>query len=199
MLLEKEYPLMACSIAGIPMDKVRGTNTSVYSGIMFRDYHDTQVRDATTLPRYFILGTAASMASNRVSHFFDLRGPSMSVDTACSSTITALHLACQSLRKGESGISIVTGSSLMLNADLFIGMSNIGSALSVPPKEELHQHFTNHDPSLDSFHLMGSHMLSMTVPMGTDVAKALRFWSSRRSKTLYAMATTSAPSSGRRR
>jgi acyl transferase domain-containing protein len=139
MVPERKYHLMACSIAGIPMDQLRGTNTSVYSGIMFRDYHDTQVRDPSTLPRYFLLGNAASMASNRVSHFFDLHGPSMSVDTACSSTLTALHLACQSLRKGESGISIVTGSSLMLNADVFIGMSNIGSALSTPPKR-LHRH-----------------------------------------------------------
>lgn len=108
------------------MEQLRGTNTSVHSGIMFRDYHDTQLRDPATLPRYFSTSDPASMASNSVSHFFDLRGPSMSIDTACSSTLTALHLACQGLRKGESGVAIVTGASLMLNADVFIGMSNIG-------------------------------------------------------------------------
>ncbi|KAH6635388.1 polyketide synthase [Chaetomium sp. MPI-SDFR-AT-0129] len=124
--MELELVYEALKSAGIPLEKIRGTNTSIYSGIMFRDYHDTQLRDPGTLPRYFSTGNPASMASNRVSHFFDLRGPSISIDTACSSALTALHLACQGLRKGESEVAVVTGASLMLNADMFIGMSNLG-------------------------------------------------------------------------
>jgi acyl transferase domain-containing protein len=93
---------------------------------MFRDYHDTHSRDLDTLPRYFMTSNAATMASNRISHFYDLRGSSVSVDTGCSTTLTALHLACRHLRDEESDMSIVTGASLMINPDVFISMSNIG-------------------------------------------------------------------------
>ncbi|KAL8907696.1 MAG: hypothetical protein Q9207_001265 [Kuettlingeria erythrocarpa] len=65
------------------------------------------------------------MASNRLSHFYDLRGPSMSVDTGCSTTLTALHQACQSLRTRESDMSIVGGANVMLNPDMFAVMSSL--------------------------------------------------------------------------
>ncbi|KAI2885910.1 hypothetical protein CBS11852_8117 [Aspergillus niger] len=124
--MELEVVYEALESAGIPMESIKGTNTSVYGGVMFRDYHDTHSRDLDTLPRYFMTGNAATMASNRISHFYDLRGPSMTVDTGCSTSLTALHLACQNLRSGESNMSIVTGASLMINPDVFLSMSNIG-------------------------------------------------------------------------
>ncbi|KEY74780.1 hypothetical protein S7711_06677 [Stachybotrys chartarum IBT 7711] len=103
-----------------------GSDTSVYAGCMVRDYHDTLARDPDLLPRYFMTGNAATMASNRVSHFYDLRGSSMTIDTGCSTTLTALHLAYQNLRAQESSCSVVTGASLMLNPDVFQSMSSIG-------------------------------------------------------------------------
>ena len=104
--------------------------------MMFRDYHDTLSRDPDMLPRYFMTSNAATMASNRISHFYDLRGPSMSVDTGCSTTLTALHLACQNLRTGESHMSIVTGASLMTNPDVFISMSNLGYNRQLFPEND---------------------------------------------------------------
>lgn len=50
----------------------------------------------------------------------------MTVDTGCSTTLTTLHLACQSLRNGESDVSIVAGSNILLNPDMFESMSSLG-------------------------------------------------------------------------
>lgn len=113
-------------VAGIPIEGVKGSDTSVYAGILFRDYHDTLCRDPEETPRHFIANNAATMYSNRISHFFDLRGASMTVDTACSTTLTATHLACQTLRAKESRMCIVTGANVMINPDIFIAMSNLG-------------------------------------------------------------------------
>ncbi|GJC96268.1 polyketide synthase [Colletotrichum higginsianum] len=121
-----EVVFEAMESAGIKLPDIQGSDTSVFAGCMVRDYHDTLARDPHTLPRYFMTGNAATMAANRVSHFYDLRGPSMTIDTGCSTTLTALHLACRSLQAGESGSAIVTGANLMLNPDVFVSMSTIG-------------------------------------------------------------------------
>lgn len=112
--------------AGLTLEEISGSKTSVFGGVMYRDYTDSLSRDPETLPRYFITGNAGTMVSNRISHFFDLRGPSVTIDTACSTTLTALHLACQSLRAGESDMAIVIGANLLLNSDVFVSMSNLG-------------------------------------------------------------------------
>lgn len=93
---------------------------------MYHDYQDSLNRDPETVPRYFITGNSGTMLSNRISHFYDLRGPSVTVDTACSTTLTALHLACQSLRTGESDTAGIVGANLLFNADAFVTMSNLG-------------------------------------------------------------------------
>ena len=110
----------------MPIEQVVGTNTAVFGGTMYRDYHDSLHRDPRALPRYGVTGNAGAMVANRISHFFDLRGPSVAMDTACSTGLTALHLACQSLRTGEADMAIVVGGNLMLNSDVFVTMSNLG-------------------------------------------------------------------------
>ena len=65
------------------------------------------------------------MLANRLSHFFDLRGHSMTLDTACSSGLIALHLACQSIRTGESKASLVAASQLMLIPDMMTSLANL--------------------------------------------------------------------------
>lgn len=61
-------------------------------------------RDTQQIPKYSATGTSVAILSNRISWFFDLRGPSMSIDTACSSGLVALHLSCSSLWAGESSM-----------------------------------------------------------------------------------------------
>jgi acyl transferase domain-containing protein len=58
--------------------------------------------DRENLPLYHGTGTGSAIMANRISWYFDLKGPSISLDTACSSSLVALHLGCQSLRTGES-------------------------------------------------------------------------------------------------
>ncbi|KAI0130249.1 thiolase-like protein [Xylariales sp. AK1849] len=112
--------------AGLPLEKVAGSQTAVFAGAMFRDYHDVLMRDAENLPRYHVTGNSGAFTANRLSHFFDLRGPSVSVDTACSTTLAALHLACQSLRSGESDMAVVGGANLMLHPGSSMSLSNLG-------------------------------------------------------------------------
>ncbi|KAF3058249.1 Lovastatin diketide synthase LovF [Daldinia childiae] len=100
MALECTYE--ALENAGIRMEDVAGSDTSVYVGTFTKDYNDMLSHDRDNVPTYQATGTGLAMMSNRVSWFFDMRGPSISVDTACSSSMAALHLGCQSLRTGES-------------------------------------------------------------------------------------------------
>lgn len=123
---------MDCSIlingntAGIPIEKLAGSNTSVFTGCYGKDYHNIQVRDPESMSPSFITSNSTTMLANRISHFFDLQGASMAIDTGCSSGLVALHQACQSIRSGESEVSIVGASSLILSQDLFISLSTLG-------------------------------------------------------------------------
>lgn len=61
--------------------------------------------------------------ANRVSYFFDWHGPSLAVDTACSSSLTAIHLACESLRRGECNLAIAGGVNLIVHPSQYIRLS----------------------------------------------------------------------------
>lgn len=84
------------------MEKLVGSDTAVYIGVMTNDYERVSQSDIYNIPVNAASGTSRAMLANRVSWFFDLRGPSLALDTACSSSLYAFHLACQSLRTGES-------------------------------------------------------------------------------------------------
>jgi len=100
LLLETAYQSLENS--GISLESIRGTNTATYVGSFMRDYELMLSKDTELPARYRISGTSVAMLANRLSWFFDLRGPSVALDTACSSSLSALHLACQSLHSGES-------------------------------------------------------------------------------------------------
>jgi len=123
MLLEVSYE--AVENAGIPMDNLVGSDTGCYVGCFTRDYHELLMSDVETAPMYAGTGTGFSLLSNRISWFFDLRGPSMTLDTACSSSLVGLHLACQSLRAGESKMALVCGANLLLSPHLSLWLSNL--------------------------------------------------------------------------
>ncbi|KAL2004181.1 hypothetical protein VTN02DRAFT_5830 [Thermoascus thermophilus] len=111
--------------AGIPMGTLRGTATAVYTGVMTNDYELITAGDPLQLPQNAAAGTSRAMLSNRISWFFDLRGPSFTLDTACSSSLYALHLACQSLRLGESTQALVTGVNMILSPSFVSQLSSM--------------------------------------------------------------------------
>jgi len=86
----------------MPLATIRGTNTAVYAASFSNDYARMLAKDPITAPRHAATGAACSIVPNRISWCFDLRGPSVNVDTACSSGLVVLDLACQALRSGDA-------------------------------------------------------------------------------------------------
>lgn len=113
------------AIAGMPMKSVAGTQTGVYAGSMTDDYAQLSTGDPFDLGQNSASGISRAMLANRVSWFFDLRGPSVTLDTACSSSLYALHLACQSLRLGETEQALVCGANLVLSPNYTAQLSQM--------------------------------------------------------------------------
>lgn len=86
------------------MEKAAATQTGVYTGAFTDDFKLMIQRDIEVLPKYALTGSSLSLLANRISWFFNLRGPSMNIDTACSSSMVALDLACQGLRNRDTGM-----------------------------------------------------------------------------------------------
>ncbi|PWY79152.1 polyketide synthase [Aspergillus heteromorphus CBS 117.55] len=124
--LQLESVYEALENAGIPLPTITGSNTAVYAALFVRDYRDMMMRDEESLPRFYPTGNGDAMSSNRVSHFFDLRGPSFTLDTGCSGGLVAFHQAVQGLRSGESDMGLVCGANVMLNPDNFKVMASVG-------------------------------------------------------------------------
>lgn len=123
MLLETVYE--GVESAGYSMQQLRGSATAVFVGVMFLDYQNVSVRGIESLPQYHATGVAMSILANRVSYFYDWKGPSVAVDTACSSSLVALHQAVQSLRSGEAEMAVAAGSNLILGAEPFVSESSV--------------------------------------------------------------------------
>ncbi|KAI8630635.1 hypothetical protein F5Y19DRAFT_483957 [Xylariaceae sp. FL1651] len=123
-LMESVYE--AIENAGIPIENLAGSNTSVFSGIFGKDYYDGLMKDPENLPPSLMTTNGTAMYSNRISHFFDFTGASMTIDTGCSGSLVALHQACRSIQLGESDLAIAGGSGIMLSPDMFIALSNMG-------------------------------------------------------------------------
>ena len=111
--------------AGIPLASLVGSDTSCFVGSSSADYTAVSGRDIDDVPLYQAIGGGNAMLANRISHFFDLRGHSMTLDTACSSGLIALHLGCNSIRSGESRTSLIAASQLILIPDMMTSLSSL--------------------------------------------------------------------------
>ncbi|MGW3192980.1 beta-ketoacyl synthase N-terminal-like domain-containing protein, partial [Streptomyces ardesiacus] len=109
--------------AGIPSDRLRGSRTGVFTGLMYHDYSAWAAVDLAALDGYQGSGSAGSVASGRISYVLGLEGPAVSVDTACSSSLVTLHLAAQALRNGECSLALAGGVTVMATPTTFVDFS----------------------------------------------------------------------------
>lgn len=120
LLLEQTY--QALLDAGYSRSRLAGSDTGVFVGVMNGGYAWHTVTDRAAAPPTSLFWSMA----NRASYHFDWHGPSMAVDTACSASLTALHLACQSLRAGECDRAVVGGVNLITHPRQYQLLSRLG-------------------------------------------------------------------------
>ena len=109
--------------AGMPPVDLRGSDTGVFIGIASNDYANVAQSDPKNVDVHTNSGSTLSIASNRIAYLFDLKGPAVSVDTACSSALVAVNLACESIWSGQSSMALAGGVNALLNPDASIGFS----------------------------------------------------------------------------
>ena len=125
LLLEVAYESL--ENAGIPTEQIAGSATSCYVGAFSSEYEDVTMAELSNTLQYTVTGNGLTMMSNRLSWFFNLRGPSMTIDTACSSSLVALDLACQNIRSSsdKSRQALVGGVNLILQPNHMTTMNAV--------------------------------------------------------------------------
>ncbi|WP_052421797.1 SDR family NAD(P)-dependent oxidoreductase [Paenibacillus sp. FSL P4-0081] len=91
----------------------------IYAGVMYEEYQLYGAQEQLSGRRIAYAGSPSSIA-NRVSYWYNFQGPSIAVDTMCSSSLTAIHLACQSIQQGECGVAVAGGVNLSLHPNKYL-------------------------------------------------------------------------------
>ncbi|MFH8349980.1 SDR family NAD(P)-dependent oxidoreductase [Streptomyces sp. NPDC018045] len=118
-----EMAVEALDDAGIAPAALAGSDTSVHVGVSSHDYIDLQTCQPEDNSPYAIAGSAAANTANRISHLFDLRGPSQAIDTACSSALTSVHEACEQVRHGRSRVALAGGINILISPYVYAGFA----------------------------------------------------------------------------
>ncbi|MBA3772884.1 MAG: type I polyketide synthase [Ramlibacter sp.] len=109
--------------AGLTRQALRGLAVGVFVGAGSTDYMLLGSGSKQAIDAYHGIGNSHSILANRISYYYNLKGPSLTVDTACSSSLTALHVALQSLERDELDLAIVGGVNVIVSADLTLSFS----------------------------------------------------------------------------
>ncbi|KAL8766899.1 MAG: hypothetical protein Q9209_006447 [Squamulea sp. 1 TL-2023] len=125
LLLECAFE--AAENAGLTLPELLGSNVGVFAAGVDSEYNLTMAADLPTSSKYMALGIAPTMFANRLSYFFGLSGPSITVDAACASSSYALHLACQSITTGECSTAFVGGAKLLNGPVQWSGLDTMGT------------------------------------------------------------------------
>src|SRR3954452_237230 len=126
LLLETAWE--AIENAGVVLDLEKGSDIGVFVGISHNDYQGIQSTafDHFGIAPHTPTGSAHSVAANRISYCLNLKGPSVAMDTACSSALTAVHAACDHIRAGRGDTALAGGVTVMITPGGFIGFSQAG-------------------------------------------------------------------------
>ncbi|MGE0216905.1 SDR family NAD(P)-dependent oxidoreductase [Mycolicibacterium sp.] len=126
LLLEVAWE--ALEDAAINPRTLRGSATGVFIGLTTSDYYHSVIGKLAPeeIDPYIPFGNAPNFAAGRLSYFLGLRGPTVVSDSACSSSLVSIHLACQSLRRGESDHALAAGVNLILSPENNIACSRWG-------------------------------------------------------------------------
>ncbi|MGE2730691.1 polyketide synthase Pks13 [Mycolicibacterium vaccae] len=116
--------------ARIPASSLRGENVGVYIGSSVNDYMFMSVADPAVAHPYAITGNSSAVIANRVSYFYDFRGPSMSIDTACSSSLVAVHEGIKALRAGDADVVVAGGVNALITPLVTLGFDEVGGVLA---------------------------------------------------------------------
>ena len=121
-----ECALEAAEHAGLTVGDMTGTNIGVFAANGSTDHLQQIQEDLASTTAWAALGSAPCMFANRLSYFFDLHGPSITLDAACASSSYAVHMACQSIRSGECSAAFVVATNLILGPTLWACLDNMG-------------------------------------------------------------------------
>ena len=127
MLLETSWRLLEHT--GWKKEDVKGSDTGVFVGISNNDYLYLKIKLSENLDgfnAYSGLGNANSVAANRLSYFYDFKGPSLAVDTACSSSLTAFNYAVKAIQSGECQQAIAGGVNAIISPGTTVTLSQFG-------------------------------------------------------------------------
>jgi acyl transferase domain-containing protein len=116
--------------AGIPPLGLSGCEVGVFVAATCHDYGDRLTSNLPSLEAWAVNGTLSFGLSNRVSYALNLRGPSMTVDTACAGSLTAVHLACVSLWRGESAVAVAGGVNVIAGPGSVVALDATGATAS---------------------------------------------------------------------
>ena len=128
--LALELTWEALENAHLPASDLKGGEVGVFMGASSSDYQVLLTSDSAAASPYAVTGASNAIISNRISYTFDFRGPSMTLDTACSTSLVTLHEAVNSLRLHESDLAVAGGVNMMLAPAATMGFAKTGAALS---------------------------------------------------------------------
>ncbi|KAL8981793.1 MAG: hypothetical protein Q9205_003521 [Flavoplaca limonia] len=123
-MLEVSYECLES--AGVTLQSISGSNTAVFVGSFTSDYQQMSIRDPDFRHNYAATGVDPGIISNRIGNTFNLHGPSFTINTACSSSVYALHNACHALRSRDCDAAIVGGVNLILTVDQHMNTAKLG-------------------------------------------------------------------------